>query len=239
LAFVVPLSQLPKKIGALARVENFSASQALNRTAFLARKKVIANMESKFTIKSEWVRKGVLVNPSSAKTEPIEAIVFHRYWGIAQQEEGGSRKKTRTEPWIVPTRAGRKWLEAAGFTRRKPGLKRILKTEVGGRKPFFKRTGPRPGTGRGKGRRFQLKPENISGGSSTLIWTRTSSQRIPIKLIFIAYDKPLRIDPKPWFESIVEETYNKNFPAFFKEALKINLKKFAILLRAISSTWQT
>lgn len=220
----VPLDKLGKKLGQLTEAERFSSSTALNTIAFSARRKVIKNMERRFEIKSVWVSKGVLVNPSSRKQKVIQAEVFHRYWGIAQQEEGGLRKQTRGEPWIIPTKKGKKWLDDAGF-RRKPKLKRLLKTEVNSRKPFFAVQGPRTVATKKGLKRRALTPEELPNKKVTLIWTRTSDNSLPLDLLFVAYDAATRIPEKPWFKDIVQREYDNNFFDVFQKQLKQNLKK--------------
>ena len=217
----VPFAKLGTVFSKFSNAAKQAGITALNTTAFIARKKLIENIDKKFNIDSPWVAKGVFVNKAKAEQSEPVAEVFHRYFGLAQIETGDKRVQTKNTPWIIPTQAGKKWLKDAGFKNRPPGLKRLLRTEVGGRKPFFVKFGT-TSKGKGKSRRV-LKPEDIPKKKSVPIWTRTGDTKHPIKLLFTAYTDTLKMPTRPWFRQIVESVYDSKFNKIFNKEYKKNL----------------
>lgn len=86
-------SELDKVVAALSVFDDkqlpFAASKALNDTANDARDSVRASMPSHFTIRRDWVIKGIQVVPATKSN--LSAIIWSRDAFMALQESGGEK----------------------------------------------------------------------------------------------------------------------------------------------------
>ena len=215
------LKQTAEKFDQVSKLYALAGSFTLNRIAFAARRKVMDEQEKKFKIEIDWVRRGIRVNKSHINQgDDMHSTVYGLYWGTAGLERGGKRPGSKPDPWIIPTKDGERWLKAAGFTRRKPKLKKILKTKVDGKKPFFRT--PR---GQVRKRGKDLQPSDAPKKNYS-IFERTGTGRQDLTRLFTVYDPPLQMPKRPWFFETVDREYDETVDKIYAEEVQRNFKKF-------------
>lgn len=84
-------SDLDKLTAVLSVLEEeqlpFTTAVALTRTAWDAQKEIVAQMPSRFTLRRDWITKGVVVK--GATKQDLKAIVYDRDKFMVKQETGG------------------------------------------------------------------------------------------------------------------------------------------------------
>ena len=74
----------------------FAAAQALTKTAQDAQEAVKQQLPKRFTIRTNWLARGVRIRPASRTTLQATVLVLDRF--MAQQETGG--EKASPFPWL-------------------------------------------------------------------------------------------------------------------------------------------
>ena len=78
----------------------YATAVALTRTAKRAQTKVRRNLPRRFTIRNQWVSKGILIKPATKKKP--EAVVYSRDDFMVRQEEGGAKRPKSGRHIAVP-----------------------------------------------------------------------------------------------------------------------------------------
>lgn len=101
---VKSIEEMTKDIKEKIRV---AAINAINRTAFTARKNAIENVKANFTLRNNFTQKSIHTTPcrSSAKLNNIKATTgaLERAQYMARQETGGMKKSPTGKNLIIPT----------------------------------------------------------------------------------------------------------------------------------------
>lgn len=119
----------------------FATARALNDTAFQARSLTQRNLRSRFTLRNNFVEKGVLVRKAT-KTQ-LWAEVYDRDWFMAIHEKGGSKVVTRGGTHLAVPAAIRQTSRGLVPRSKRPealrGNKRTFRATINGRDGLFQR----------------------------------------------------------------------------------------------------
>lgn len=82
------LDKLTATLDALATDQlPYASAVAVTRTAWDAQKAIVAEMPSRFTLRRDWILKGVMVIPATKNN--LRAVVYDRDKFMVKQETGG------------------------------------------------------------------------------------------------------------------------------------------------------
>lgn len=177
----------------------FATSVTLYETAKQAQEAVRADLPHEFTIRNNWVSRGIRMVPGSSRAirnsasgisdMKVEVGTVDEF--MKMQAEGGVKKPHKADSVAIPNREP--------------------KTEITSRKQWPRRLLKQPGTflwRRNDGKRFILR--------------RTGSAPYPIKRLY-SFEPEVKV-PKSWpflekVEKLVAASYNENFNKAFEKAM--------------------
>ena len=178
----------------------FATSVTLYETAKQAQEAVRADLPHEFTIRNNWVSRGIRMSPGSSRAirnsasgisdMQVEVGTVDEF--MRMQAEGGVKKPNKADSVAVPVRE-----PETEITSRKKWPRRVLKEP----RTFLWRRPP---------------------DSKRFILQRAGDSRYPIKRLY-TFEPEVRI-PKRWpflekAEKIVSESYNENFNRAFERAM--------------------
>lgn len=73
----------------------------VNKLAFLAKDRETKYLKNKLTLRNQYMKKGVMVTKAKSKENPT-AYVYHRYEGLAKQQEGGTYRPRKSSNIAIP-----------------------------------------------------------------------------------------------------------------------------------------
>ena len=187
---------MAKEILKTGRQIRHASIDALNHTAFQARKAAQKSLDKEFTLKNKWTEKGILVEQANAGKE--YADVFSRDWYIAQHEKGTKRQPPKRNTFgdaefEIPTENFFDFIQGVNrktIIPKKFKPKSLLKIKVNGNRPF-------------------LVDSKHTQNKYKGIYVRTKAERHPIRLLYGLSDKEQRIQKKSWFYIPVQITFMK------------------------------
>lgn len=209
------LSNVDDVLGHLTDIEYkhlpFVLQSTMNEVAFEARDEVVRHMDYKFTIRRNWVKRGVRVE--KATKQNLSARIYTLDWLMAYMETGGTVRPFKSDHLWIPTLAARRGDSFEGVL--KPGMRpklirRWIDNEQKGKKRRRKKAG--------KGKYKKPRPFMITGksGKKLVVVRQFADKRLPIIPLYVLA-KQARQYARWGFGETVDEVVAKRFrPAFFK-----------------------
>lgn len=177
-----------------ARQMPFVTARTLTLTARDARDAVRDGLPQRFTIRSNWVRKGIQFR-GATKAIPV-AVVGSRDWFMASQEKGGVRRARHSQHLARPVAIRKS--KAARITKgKRPRALLNNKGQAGGKRRFFVTTLRK---GRNAGKKAVLR--------------RTGRDRFPVQVLYVM-EKRQRIVPRFGFHKTVMLTVRRRLSKNF------------------------
>lgn len=202
-------------IGALTDLERtqvpFAWTKALNVTAAEIQKEVKVGLPDRFTLRRDWVAKGIRIRGAS-KSRP-EAWVFTKDWYMASQETGGDRHPLKAPDIFVPSLEVREGKTFSGQIAKANRPAVLLKA-----------------ANRGSGKRQPGRHANplafiaaTKTGKKGLFIRRDADRRLPIVLLYTLAPE-VKIPPRWGFEQVTARVSQKTIRRAFIDALDKALK---------------
>lgn len=94
---------LVKKITDIEKQVNFATAKALTDTAKQGQLEVIDKLPSKFTIRTQWVKRGIRIRAANKSNLTSKIVVFNEFMEL--QERGGNKRPIRAKTVSVPVGA--------------------------------------------------------------------------------------------------------------------------------------
>ncbi|MBF0108739.1 MAG: hypothetical protein HQL76_06150 [Magnetococcales bacterium] len=189
----------------------FAAAQALTHTAQDAQVEVKRQLPERFTIRTNWLAKGIRIRPASKSTLSASVLVKDAF--MALQETGGDKTSTSGSALGVPVGA-------------RPTPQSIIRPSnfpgaMASRKGYF--IGVPRGwnvsvayTATGRSRKNFWRSQEVKPG----VWQRLGYKgRSGLKLMYV-FEEKVRLKPRFGFRATVRKVAAERFPHRFAEALK-------------------
>lgn len=203
-------------VGMLTEIERkhvpFAQMLAINRTVAAAQREVKADMPSRFTLRRDWVVKGLRIKP--AKRGQLEATLYTLDWFMHHQEEGATRTPSRRDKMFIPSldvRAGGSF-DGLVLRRMRPG-QLLKRSETAAAKP--KRRYRKAGQAYAKPLAFIAEMES---GKRGLFIRRDASRRLPLVLLY-TIDAAVKNAPRWGFGKTTRGITDKELQHEFIKAL--------------------
>lgn len=200
-------ASLPSKFINTSKQFDFAGVVALTRVAFIVRKDVMTIIPKKFTIRNNFVVRGVRVTQATKITR--EAEVFHLDKFLAEHEKGASRKASIAKDGRLGIPLAIRELTGVPKNKRIPKkfkARTIISKIDAGQKPP-KIGGHRPFV-------FKTTKKN-----RRIIAVRTSKNRTPIRPLWMYTPETIKIDKLDWWQPTVDKSYLKNIDKQYDKAL--------------------
>lgn len=192
----VPIDRLPSLFKDLFSVNRLAGAIGLTRTAVKCKEAAKQSLRETFTLRNKYSESSVRIQIATAETMQAEVYVLDKY--LAEQEEGATRPvKAGGTPIPSEIRA------AANIDEKKviPQAYRAKQLSQGS-KAISKN-----------------KPFIATANNTTGVWVRTTEARLPVRLLYVLFSTPKKIQPKPWFREPVDKAYDDNIDPEYTKAL--------------------
>lgn len=200
---VTDLEKFPIFISSrVAKQIEFGVSLGLNK---FAQKQVSIERqraEATFTLRNQWVKKGITFNPSHKNQKPAPiAVIGHRDDYMVRQETGGTKRPTEGGSHVAVPAAIRKSKSKRITKRNRP---RALLANTGATRPAFIQT--------------------IAPGKVAIVRRKRKRSRFPLEILYFLPTKtrvPKRLD----FVESVESNATAGLPFFIDTGIDVALGK--------------
>ncbi|EPY01378.1 phage tail protein [Magnetospirillum fulvum] len=189
---------------------------ALNRTAAEGQERVKADLPSRFTLRRDWVAKG-LRTAFATKSRPV-AMVYTKDWFMEDQEAGGDRSPAKSPTMFIPSLEVREGGSFEGQIKKGMRPKALMKA-VGKADGRATRRYRKPGGEYAKPLPFIIKMKNGKQG----LFIRRDHKRLPIVLLY-TLQASVKIPPRWSFgvttQGVADKVLRREFIKALDEALK-------------------
>ena len=191
--FTIQINQasLDRALASMEKQVRFAAAQALTKTAQDAQEAVRRQLPDRFTIRSNWLSKGIRIIPATPSR--LESTVVVKDAFMVQQETGGERTSPFGDALGIPV--GARPTPTAATPPSKFPSALLLK----------------PG--------FFIAP--IRRGSKTMgVWKRTGKGRRERLTLMYVFSRRVQLRPRFGFRETVRRIALERLPRLFEEALR-------------------